>query len=199
VNTAARMEAAGRPGVVLLHPSAVAQWVRERAAAAGSGPAAAGLPALRVVECKGKPPQLAADFDCAAGRFVSESLDSESALPAPTASFPTPLSAAPAVPGPCPQPQRRIADADTRGSVDAGWDSEARGPSGRRGTADSWNEAWGPAAVGVSSAEPSCRAGEPGPPSAGPVLVCRPSLRRLGSASSAGRAATGGGGPAQFA
>ncbi len=196
MNTAARMEAAGRPGVVLLHHSAVAQWVRERAAAAGSGPAAAALPALRVVECKGKPPQLAADFDCAAGRFVSESPDSESALPAPTASFPTPLSAAPAMPGPCPQEQRRIADADTRGSVDAGWDAEAREPRGRRGTADSWNEAWGPAAAEDDSAEPGGRAGEPGPPSAGPVLVCRPSLRRLGSV---GRAATGGGGPAQFA
>jgi hypothetical protein len=189
VNTAARMEAAARPGVVLLHHSAVAQWVRERAAAAGSGPAAAELPALRVVECKGKPPQLAADFDCAAGRFVSESPDSEPGPPSPASGLPPSPSAAPAVPASCPQQRRRPADADTRGSVDAGRDPEARGPSGRRGTADSWNEAWGLAAAEDDSAEPGGRAGEPGQASAGPVLVCRPGLRRLGST---GRAATGG-------
>ena len=205
------MEAAGRPGFVLLHHSAVAPWVRERAAAAGPGPAAAGLPALRLVECKGKPPQLAADFDCAAGRFVSESPppDADAAAApasAPAPSLSLPVSTAPPPPPPPPPPsqqRRRAADADTRvaGRVS---DSDpghlkARGPDsdGRRGTrtVGSWNEAWGPGPAGDGGADPV----EPGPaPSAGPALVCRRSLRRLDPAG-AGRAREAAGGPAESA
>lgn len=78
VNTAARMEAASRPGAVVLHRSSVRQWLREQPP--GPGPAShapalptppVAVPAMLRVQCKGKGPQPAAVFDCGRRCFAA--------------------------------------------------------------------------------------------------------------------------------
>jgi class 3 adenylate cyclase len=60
VNTAARMESLGAPGVVILHDSAAARWAAET----GAPP-----PPMARVDVKGKAEQDVAEYDCSATTF----------------------------------------------------------------------------------------------------------------------------------